>query len=127
MTEIGRGSRGVSSEKLGEPFRAVLGAMSRGSQGPARETPNLQEFGSFCPYKAISTSGQSTAGGVACLPKTSAKKETGVLAASGIFCACALPAFQDTALSPQRMNSNQFNKGPSYGLSAEVRNRVSGP
>ncbi|XP_048353744.1 calponin-2 [Sphaerodactylus townsendi] len=54
-------------------------------------------------------------------PKTWAKKkaEAGSRGSSS-----RQRSLRATALSRQRMSGSQFNKGPSYGLSAEVRNRL---
>lgn len=88
------------------PGRGSGAARGRRKRGP-------QESGASRPYKDMCAGGQSAAGAWRPAPRVPRRRP-----------GPARPVPSRPA-APPAMSSTQFNKGPSYGLSAEVKNRVS--
>lgn len=89
------------------------GSGGRGSRRPrGLRKSRPQEFGASTPYKDICSASQWAAG-AAPSPVPGRPPQP-------------VPLPVPPVRLSRAMSSTQFNKGPSYGLSAEVKNRVSG-
>lgn len=116
-----------NSEGTGVPFPSrpagtLGGCVGRGGPRWPRglRKPRPQEFGASTPYKDICSASQWAAGAA---PGPVPGRPPAHPSRAGPR--SARPSAPRRSPVPA-MSSTQFNKGPSYGLSAEVRNRVSG-
>lgn len=113
----------VGSERAGPSRLLVTGCCAGAGVGRLRGSgsPQPQESGAERPYKDMCAGRQSAAGAGrrVRVPRRLACQPGRPSVPSRPF--QSLPA----APRPPAMSSTQFNKGPSYGLSAEVKNRVS--